>query len=238
MLRTKNRVAWGRLGPGCFGGSGLFFFRLTFGVLVVNYAWTYSHSYRRPSAKAVTSQDGSDTFAGESTEPSSFLEYSMRETWRPLAAYEGYEVSNLGRVASRLNGNARRILTPAEVRGYLRVGLRRFGQSHSEFVHKLVLLAFVGECPIGFQCRHNDGNRKNNRLSNLCWGTPKDNAADRALHGKTIRGEKHRLCKLTAEKVLKIRADGRRNSFIARSYGVSESTVFAIKNRRAWKWLD
>lgn len=46
-------------------------------------------------------------------------------------------------------------------------------------LHHLVLDTFVGPPPDGMWGLHNDDDRRNNRLTNLRWGTPKENAADR-----------------------------------------------------------
>jgi hypothetical protein len=52
-------------------------------------------------------------------------------------------------------------------------------------VHHLVLRAFVGERPVTIErgeIRHLDGNKTNNVLANLCYGTIKENADDRKRH--------------------------------------------------------
>jgi hypothetical protein len=71
--------------------------------------------------------------------------------------------------------------------GYKRINLsdgqsRKSRKKKQLMVHHLVLRAFVGPCPAGMQTRHLDGNPANNRLDNLCWGTPKENAEDCARH--------------------------------------------------------
>jgi hypothetical protein len=59
-------------------------------------------------------------------------------------------------------------------------------------VHHLVLEAFVGPCPPGQEARHvNDNDRANNALSNLAWGTHRENCADRDRHGATARGDRN-----------------------------------------------
>lgn len=50
-------------------------------------------------------------------------------------------------------------------------------------VHVLVAAAFLGPRPDGMQVRHADGDRFNNHLSNLCYGTSKDNTDDAIRHG-------------------------------------------------------
>lgn len=109
---------------------------------------------------------------------------STQEVWRPVPAFDGhYEVSNRGRIRSTLTG---RLLkqSPAGA-GYLRAThTHADGRQSSAYAHRLVALAFLGEPPFpGAQVRHMDGNNKNNALSNLKWGTPKQNHNDKYRHG-------------------------------------------------------
>ena len=114
--------------------------------------------------------------------------------WRDIPGYEGYyQVSNNGDVRSvdrkiinslghelSLKG---KILKPKKDYEYFRVELNAHGKSKLFFIHRLVLLAFVGEIPEGMQCRHLDGDAKNNSLSNLAYGTVSENQLDRVRHG-------------------------------------------------------
>lgn len=130
------------------------------------------------------------------------------EEWRPIPGHEGhYEISNHGRVRSldrvltTAAGYQRRhtgkLLTPRTLpNGYLKIHL---GGRHDEYIHRLVLMAFVGPCPQGMECLHSDGNPTNNHLLNLRWASPSDNAYDRVRHGthneatKTHCPRQHRL---------------------------------------------
>jgi hypothetical protein len=71
--------------------------------------------------------------------------------------------------------------------GYLRVRIMtQEGKRISAFVHKLVANAFLEPRPSpDHQIRHLDGNRTNNVVTNLAWGTAKENAQDRTLHGRS-----------------------------------------------------
>lgn len=112
---------------------------------------------------------------------------ATQEQWRPVVGFEGlYEVSNIGRVRSldrQIGNGARgtrfmrgRLLSakPGSKNGYLYVSV---GNTR-RLVHRLVLEAFVGPCPEGMECCHNDSNRTNNRVENLRWGTRFDNCQD------------------------------------------------------------
>lgn len=126
----------------------------------------------------------------------------MTEEWRAVPGFEGqYEVSDHGRVRSldrtedfqridyrsgKLTDVSRRhigaVLVPEKVKksGYLRVQL---GRGNKIYVHTLVLTAFTGPCPDGFECLHGDGDRTNNCDFNLRWGTRIENVADMVKHG-------------------------------------------------------
>lgn len=116
------------------------------------------------------------------------------EVWKPVVGYDGiYEVSSLGRVKSltrydasghRRNG---RLLALAHYQGYPFVNLNytagRYGRNNTRRVHRLVLEAFVGPCPDGMECCHNNGIRDDNRVENLRWDTHAGNQADKVAHG-------------------------------------------------------
>jgi len=45
-----------------------------------------------------------------------------------------------------------------------------------------VLETFVGPRPYNMECRHLDGNKLNNNLDNVCWGTHTENSKDSIDH--------------------------------------------------------
>ena len=80
-----------------------------------------------------------------------------------------------------------------------------------EYVHALVLRLFVGPRPFGMEARHLDGDRYNNRHDNLCWGTAKENSADKIRHGSSGIGEENAMATITnsqAIEVAKLRLSG------------------------------
>lgn len=121
------------------------------------------------------------------------------EQWRAVRGFDGYEVSDKGRVRSwRVSGHdgARsvfpKLISQRFANGYLRVTMQVSSQKSAvRYVHSLVLEAFVLDRPKGLQCRHLDGNRENNAVENLAWGTAIENALDKELHGTVARGERH-----------------------------------------------
>ena len=107
----------------------------------------------------------------------------MSEIFVSIPGYENrYEVSDQGRVRS-LYLNKQVILKPETKRdtGYQRVVLCVNNVRKHYSVHTLVLLAFVGPCPDGYECLHGDNNPRNNSLDNLRWGTRSENCLERDL---------------------------------------------------------
>ncbi|WP_439621469.1 HNH endonuclease signature motif containing protein [Gemmata sp.] len=116
--------------------------------------------------------------------------------------------------------------------------LYRAGKRRRVNVHRLILEAFVGPCPLGMETRHLDGDRLNNRLDNLAWGTPAENAADRIRHGTVLWGTRCSSAKLTEAQVREIlhlyRTTCPDRPALAARFGVSWSTVNRIVTGATW----
>jgi hypothetical protein len=185
------------------------------------------------------------------------------EVWKDVPGYEGcYQVSNIGRVKSlarralRMDGSFHHMQGErfhkysGAAKKYLAVGLCKNGKTLMITVHRLVLLAFIGPCPEGMECRHLDGNPKNNRLSNLCWGTLAEQAMDRERHGTNTgnkgknrgkhynQGEACGNAKLHEKDARKIRALHSLGTFnfvqLGKRFGVHRSTIEGIVKRTRW----
>ena len=173
----------------------------------------------------------------------------MDEVWRDIPGYVGlYQISDLGRVRSLCWVSPAYILSgvriPKKIRrqgvgyaGRLGVALCREGAVHRWQVHRLVLTAHVGPCPEGMECLHGDGDHTNNKLSNLRWGTRKENMADKKRHGTQTCGESHHASRLTEAQVRAIRLDYRPSRAVAADYEVSFVTVLLIRKRKIWGHL-
>lgn len=170
------------------------------------------------------------------------------EIYTQLPGYPGSWVSNHGGILSAhaagghggiCNQLAVRVPDTSE-RGYKRISLiGTDGRRKHRFVHDLILEAFVGPRPPGMICRHLDGDPSNNLISNLRWGTGKENSQDCARHGRTTRhpGEKHPLAKLTEEDVREIKlliARGISQREIGKMFGVRQNTISRVNSGVRW----
>lgn len=165
------------------------------------------------------------------------------ERWKPIDFAPGYEVSDRGRIRSFMPKNGfpiPHLRHPFVDRdGHHVLTLRVNKKSHFRSVHRLVALAFLGNPPTGKnEVCHKDGNPSNNRLGNLKWGSTADNTADRIRHGRTFRGERkivQRLTKADAARAHELRSEGLGLQEIADELKVSFSHVSAIIGGRRWR---
>lgn len=162
-----------------------------------------------------------------------------------LAWAEGYMVGADGSVWScrrpgrpgGLTGEWRRLSPWMGTTGYFHATLRVGGRFRHYKVHRLVLGAFVGPCPEGLECCHNDGDRRNNSIGNLRWDTRESNIRDRTKHGRLPGGELHPTAKLSDAEVLAIRAEycpkkrGSSQYDLAEKYGVTQGHISILVNR-------
>lgn len=190
----------------------------------------------------------------------------MSEQWLSIFGFSDYAVSNLGRIRRIVpdsRGRTMRILKPCTAGRYAQVTLYKNRIPFIVCVHRAVCVAFRGLPPsTKHHAAHSDGNRSNNKSSNLRWKTPSENEADKVLHGtsrlgkpsaikpermarghrhgrhtmpeRTARGERIWTSKLTAAKVVAIRKDMRSRKAIAEGYGITVTMVGYIQRRLSW----
>jgi hypothetical protein len=145
------------------------------------------------------------------------------EQWRQIAG-TGYRVSNHGNILGSKGGILR---SWAHRSGHRYVGICSEGKCLKRQVHRLVLLAFVGDPKPGQEALHCDGDPAHNHLINLRWGTRLDNIKDLIrTSGKSPHAS------VTYEIAAQVRAavSGKRGDGVraARAFGISQSTVSRI----------
>ena len=173
----------------------------------------------------------------------------VMERWKPVPGYEGlYDVSDQGRVRSWHKGGSERdslrktskILSDGRSR-YVLVGLSKNGIKNTMLVHRLALEVFVGPCPPGMECCHNNGDKHDNRIENLRWDTRSANMLDAVEHDGHNCGEKYGRSKLTTEQVLEIRrlytAGDHTHRQLSEKFGTDKSNIGWIVRRVTWRHI-
>jgi hypothetical protein len=175
-------------------------------------------------------------------------------TFKDILGFPGYCMGDNGSVWCCLGqGSLRGAITDhwrpvkgtVKQNGYLQVTLKRGGAKYTRLVHRLVLEAFVGPCPLGMEACHSpDNNRTNNCLSNLRWDTRQSNRLDTKKHGTfragplpVVRGSAVKSAKLTEPQVMEIRrllSEGISYCEIARSFGVDPTSISRIDRGQRW----
>ena len=176
----------------------------------------------------------------------------VNEEWRDLPGFEGlYQVSNLGFVRSLdrclLRSDGRfctyrgRVLSTFQgtTCNYKSVLLSKEGVPSKHMVHRLVAIVFLGLDPNSeMEVNHKDGNRHNNRASNLEVVTHQQNIDHSVATGlKDDYGEKHVHAKFTNQQAEEIRQMWRRGVLqkdIAEMYGVHKQTICSIVNYKTY----
>ena len=164
-----------------------------------------------------------------------FYEVSEEGLIRSVERYTDHPISGLRRVRSRV---LKQNLSGRSEDARLAVALCRDGKARTVRVHLCVALAFLGPRPDGMECAHLDGDRLNNKVSNLRWVTHAENESHKSRHGTVPAGSRHGNSKLTEEQVLEIRrrcAAGERYEDVAVDYGVTSSNVWCIVVRKTWR---
>lgn len=172
------------------------------------------------------------------------------EEWRYVANTNNrYLVSNMGRLLTTGYKNSKRcsIMKPAkDANGYYRTMMLLNGKLKTVKLHRVVAEAWI-ENPLNkLQVNHINFERDDNRVSNLEWATPSENALHSYNNGRIkkpictnfVKGSKIGTAKLNEEQVKEIRQKFKPRIYtremLAKEYGVSHHTIKDVILRR-WK---
>lgn len=169
----------------------------------------------------------------------------LLDWWKPLAGFEDcYEVSSSGQIRRSVGGRgcrAGRTRRPVvHSSGYRHLVLSRSGQFHCIYIHRAVATAFLGPGGDGQEVNHKDGNKANNRLSNLEWASSSENKLHAYHAGLTRIGQEHPHSRLKDSDVPVIRrllSEGVSKSAVARKFKVSHSTIARIELGECWRHI-
>jgi len=170
---------------------------------------------------------------------------------KTIPNFPGYLITKDGRIWCKpyidTIGRKRKgkwIKTNLVFNGYMAATLHKNRKQYHCFVHRLVLETFVSKCTINMECRHLDGNKLNNNLNNLKWGTSKENTADRKKHGTmyipNLKGEDCGQAKLSNQDVktiFKMLKNNVARHLICFIYEITDRHLRRIKNGKRWAWM-
>lgn len=164
--------------------------------------------------------------------------------WRMCPSWPEYEVSDEGlvrRVVPR-KGHFGVRKSYRTAGGYLYLVMRGGGERQAVAVHRLVAEAFLGPPPPGRpHVAHRNGDKTDNRVSNLRWSSRSENESDKVGHGVSNRGTRHYMSRLTEHDVLEMRraaSAGMGSVSLAEQFGVSRQAVTSAVRGRSWAWLE
>jgi len=168
------------------------------------------------------------------------------EVLREIPGFNGYFADVWGCIYSSHRGSwerwpkFHRIRTHPDQDGYETVVLSPNGQRKRQAVHRLVALAFLGPKPEGCVVCHYNGMKSDNAVSNLIYATQAENVRQGQAAGRTVRGERSHLAKLTeqqAREILRRLGAGESQIGLAREFGVGLTAIQGLKTGRTWRHL-
>lgn len=130
--------------------------------------------------------------------------------------------------------------------GYGSFSATSIGLSRSAQAHRVSWILANGALPKELYVLHRCDNRRCVNPAHLFLGSHSDNMVDKVsknrqskglAHSATCRGELVGNSKLTESIVRSIRADPRPQTVIAADYGITQSLVSYVKNRKIWRHL-
>jgi len=162
------------------------------------------------------------------------------EIWLPIVGYENlYEISNLGRVKSLPKAGFNKEIirkTGMDVRnGYVTIMLRKNNIPLTKRVHSLVIEAFLKiKTNRKLVCNHKDGNKLNNKLSNLEVISQKENVLHAIRNGSTkipIKDERYnsKIKESDFQTLNNLFKEGKTSKQISKIFNVHPTTISRIR---------
>ena len=177
-----------------------------------------------------------------------------KATWADIPGYGGlYQISTDGIVFSdKRQGSQGGIRSQyTDKQGYKRVSLTKDGKTRSYLIHTLIALTFLGERPKAVEVCHKDGDKNNNTVQNLYYGSRSENSQDSVRHGthnflkhnftgEYLAGENCNWAKLTEDAVRYIKQmKGQKSSrLLAKELNVSQGSISAVWCGKSWRHVQ
>lgn len=116
-------------------------------------------------------------------------------------------------------------------------GMIRNGKN-MQLTHRVSFEISNGEIPKGLYVLHHCDNPACVNPKHLFLGTQQDNVDDCRKKGRLAVGERRAKGKLTAANVKEIRSSTASQRILAKQYGVHNSIISLVVNRKSWKHVQ
>lgn len=164
--------------------------------------------------------------------------------FKEIPGFPDYEIDQWGNIWSLKKNKPVRKFGASANKLYPTANLKIGKNFYKLNVSRAILSAFVGTKDSTFHACHIDGNPVNTCLSNLMWGTAKENSDHKYTHGTVCFGEKSPVSKITDEQALQIRNEFKKIGIwktnakqLAKKYGMKYRNILIIVYGKGWKHL-
>jgi hypothetical protein len=164
------------------------------------------------------------------------MKFKIYSKAKKIDGFDNYIITNDGAVFSLIYN---KLLKPSrDSNGYLGLTIcNGNGLKKKMRVHRLVATIFI-ENPENLPCvRHLNGNKEDNSVGNLAWGTYKQNENDKKACGTWETRYNGKLSRNDILVIRKMRKDGASQLAIAKIFKVSRPTITRLLNGKTWSHL-
>ncbi len=161
---------------------------------------------------------------------------------KKIKDFPAYAISREGEIIRTSRGartyTGRKMNLTIDSHGYYSVSLYKNNKPHTRRVHTLLALTYLGERPFKYEINHKDGNKLNNRVSNLEYLTKKKNMQHAFSLGLIPRrtGRANFCSKDVPIEIVRIlNVMGLTQRRIAELLKVSKGTVWSVIKGKHWR---
>lgn len=130
------------------------------------------------------------------------MDIEEKEIFRTIPGYKRYSISNLGRL-KLIDGSISKV--KPRIDGYTRLTITNDSGEYKDIsFHILVAKTWIENKEDKPYVNHIDGNRSNNRVSNLEWVTPSENCYKRTVHPEVTTAIKAAQCDPETGEIIKV----------------------------------